>query len=772
MPDATHHLTLANGLQLTLRHAPRLKRAAAAIRVQAGSHDAPAKWPGLAHFLEHLFFLGTDRFPLENGLMRYVQGLGGQVNASTRERTTDFFFEVPPDALAGGLERLCQMLAEPDLSIERQRREREVIHAEFIAWSRNPEAQRTFTLLQSVSPCHPLSGFHAGNRYTLAIEASAFQLALRQFHQRFYHAGQMVLSLCGPKSLDELRALGMRFGALLATGEAVPQAIPPALLHGPLPDPTSDNGRLELLFSHEQLPCDAAQALELLLTCLGDNRPGGWLAHLRQRGWLHSFKAEPLYAHAGQLLWSIHLQLSADASVAEVQASLNGWLGFLKQADHSVLNHEFARLQHSRAQAANALELARRDSAGMPLRHLDEPGLKALKALLSSLPSSDHGHWWLPPAEPLLLGSLPTPMGKPLPANLAISNCLPASRQFAAIYLRWWITAPWSQRLQPLLEHTLRPLVERAERASVQLSFSAIGDSWQVRCAGLPEAVIRTLDEALAQLRSPAVDNWQSPPAPEPSLIPLRALLKALPDALRGFETQAPANNVLDQGLLDRLWQTARWQALAVGFGTAERSALGHVMQGLMGTPAHVRALGPFSGRHWHRINTPGGENALLLFCPLPAQLQAAGRLLAHLVQGPYYQRLRVELQLGYAVFSAFRQVEGIGGLLFGVQSPQASHAQILGHLQHLLEQDLALAPEARQALADQLEESAMNNADVAEWAWQAHLAAQADDLAALRRSILMTGQTHLDQLRQHLLATEHGWLCLANAPVPDARWQ
>lgn len=62
MPDATRHLTLANGLQLTLRHAPRLKRSAAALRVHAGSHDAPGKWPGLAHFLEHLFFLGTRAF--------------------------------------------------------------------------------------------------------------------------------------------------------------------------------------------------------------------------------------------------------------------------------------------------------------------------------------------------------------------------------------------------------------------------------------------------------------------------------------------------------------------------------------------------------------------------------------------------------------------------------------------------------------------------------------------------------------------------------------
>jgi len=772
MPDATRHLTLANGLKLTLRHAARLKRAAAAIRVHAGSHDAPAKWPGLAHFLEHLFFLGTQRFPLEDSLMRYVQGLGGQVNASTRERTTDFFFEVPPAALAGGLERLCQMLAEPDLGIERQRREREVIHAEFIAWSRNPEAQRRFALLQRISLAHPLSGFHAGNRYTLAVEAPAFQVALRAFHQRFYRGGQMVLSLCGPQSLDELQALGMRLGTLLASGEPVAQAVPPALLGGVRDEPRLTDGRLDLLFAHDHLPQGAEQALELLLTGLGDTRAGGWLALLRQRGWLQGFKTETLYAHAGQLLWTLQLHLSEDAPQAEIQASLHGWLGFLRKADHSRLNREFAHLQRNRAQAASALELARRDSTGLSWHPLDEQGLKAFQALLQTLPCSDHGHWQLPHAEPLLLTGFPKHPGSPLPASLMISHSLPASRRYAALHLRWQVPPALGQRLQPLLEHTLRPLTERAERASVQLAFSAICDGWQLRCAGLPESVIRTLDEALPLLRNPALDDRLPPPVPKPALMPIRALLQTLPDAIRGSALQSAPECALDQHQLDLLWQAARWQGLAVGFGKTDRSALGGALHGLMGSPATPQARQPLSGRHWHSMNTAGSESALLLFCPLPAHLQGPGRLLAHLLQGPFYQRLRVELQLGYAVFSAFRQVEGVGGLLFGVQSPYASHAQILAHLLHLLEQDLPLAPPARQALAAQFEESAMDNADVAEWAWQTYLAMQTGDLAALRRSILMTGQTHLDQLRQHLLSARHGWLCLANAPAPDARWQ
>lgn len=50
MPAPTHprpHTeTLANGLRVTLRHVPGLKRSAAALRVAAGSHDVPLAWPG------------------------------------------------------------------------------------------------------------------------------------------------------------------------------------------------------------------------------------------------------------------------------------------------------------------------------------------------------------------------------------------------------------------------------------------------------------------------------------------------------------------------------------------------------------------------------------------------------------------------------------------------------------------------------------------------------------------------------------------------------
>lgn len=758
MPDTTRHLTLANGLQLTLRHAPRLKRSAAALRVHAGSHDAPTAWPGLAHFLEHLFFLGTARFPLEDGLMRYVQGLGGQVNASTRERTTDFFFEVPPAALAGGLERLCQMLAEPDLGIERQRREREVIHAEFIAWSRNPQAQRQFALLQSVGGDHPLSGFHAGNRYSLVLGDKAFQQALTGFHQRFYQGSQITLSLCGPQSLDELEQLGRHYADVFETGIPVQQDSPPALVTNK-----------PLLFAHNGLPAGAEQALELLIAHLGDNRPGSWLDALEQRGWLKGFKAQTLHAFAGQLLWHIDLELAPDANSDEALKLLHGWFDFIGKTGPDTLNRTFGCLQQRRQRSASALELARRDSAGQPFAALDAQALMALEALLEQLPRRTYGQWQQPAPEPLLSDELPPAPAAELPAALCISDLLPPSRQYAALYLRWHVPSAVRQRLHGVLQRALRPLQRRCEQACVQLQFSASGECWQLCCAGHPVAVVRAAGQALALIQAPS--DWLTSPSEAPAPIPIRALISQLPDAVLGTRPATPPSGPPDQALLDSVWQRSHWHGLAVGFEPSAVQALGAVLQACPGQGGAPTPAAGWAGRRWHHAEVPGSEHALLLFCPLPAARQGSGRLLAQLLQGPVYQRLRIELQLGYAVFSTFRQIEGVGGLLFGVQSPHASQGEILDHLRELLGRGVTLDAVARQALAEQFDENAMANADVTEWAWQTHLATQPDDLHALRRSILITQQADLDGLLRDLLGAGSPWLCLANSAAPKASW-
>lgn len=75
MPSADHSrcLTLANGLRVTLIHAPDASRAAALLRIARGSHDEPPAFPGLAHFIEHLLFLCGERFVEDERLMGRIE---------------------------------------------------------------------------------------------------------------------------------------------------------------------------------------------------------------------------------------------------------------------------------------------------------------------------------------------------------------------------------------------------------------------------------------------------------------------------------------------------------------------------------------------------------------------------------------------------------------------------------------------------------------------------------------------------------------------------
>ena len=70
-----------------------LKKSAAGLCVSAGSFSDPADMPGLAHFLEHMVFMGSEKYPDENSFDDFIQRTGGTDNAHTDCETTVFYFE-------------------------------------------------------------------------------------------------------------------------------------------------------------------------------------------------------------------------------------------------------------------------------------------------------------------------------------------------------------------------------------------------------------------------------------------------------------------------------------------------------------------------------------------------------------------------------------------------------------------------------------------------------------------------------------------------------
>ncbi|WP_166223328.1 pyrroloquinoline quinone biosynthesis protein PqqF [Pseudomonas atagonensis] len=802
MPAPTHprpHTeTLANGLRVTLRHVPGLKRSAAALRVAAGSHDVPLAWPGLAHFLEHLLFLGTERFPATEGLMAYVQGHGGQVNASTRERTTDFFFELPTHAFSGGLERLSDMLAHPRMNTDDQLREREVLQAEFVAWSQDPTAQQAFALYEGLPADHPLRGFHAGNRDTLQVEHPAFQQALKDFHQQLYRTGQMTLSLAGPQSIEALRALAEQFAAELPVGDKNAQAAPWPL--GVKSYQQAGERHHNLLFAFDSLPASSAEALRFLCHALNNAKPGGLLAHLQQQNLADDLKATALYHFAGQALLHVHFTAPHEA-MSVIREQLMDWLSFFAtQQDWSALREEYANLLQRQQQISSALQLVRLDSEQLD-HGLSENGVVALEQVLHEIGVVDNfsQHWHLPAANPFLRSSEPLTnaglirgqtsahrglrtfaqdrsRGRRERSPMQFSQALPDTSDQGAIYLRWQLQAAASADLQGKLQRSLRDTQEDARQAGVELSFNATGTQWLLKLTGLQEPMPGILEHALKNLTQTDTDSVRA--APEAPLIPIRQLLMALPE--RCLPAAAESDDI------KHLWTTSRWDGLALGLSAPTQSAMGLALSRIPGTPDTQLPATPMMNaqRLWSHIDTGSSEHALLLFCPTTSREiadEAAWRLLAQLCQTPFYQRLRVELQLGYAVLSGLRQIHGQSGLMFGVQSPNIAPVQLLRHLQQFLDSVPALIEnlddrsfnQLRQSLAQQFTESNLSAKDAAELLWQAKLAGHSSDY--LTQLIEAVGQ--LD--RPALLAAAHrlnsavgGWLCLATGVMPDSSWQ
>ncbi|QQZ41628.1 pyrroloquinoline quinone biosynthesis protein PqqF [Pseudomonas sp. SK3(2021)] len=818
MPALNHPLphqeTLANGLRVSLHHVPRLKRCAAALRVSAGSHDVPLAWPGLAHFLEHLLFLGTERFPAEQGLMAYVQRHGGQVNASTGERHTDFFFELPPADFAAGLERLADMLAHPRMSQEDQLREREVLHAEFIAWSRDAAAQRQFALLDGLSAEHPLRAFHAGNRYSLNVPRPAFQQALRAFYQAHYHSGQMSLSLAGPQSLEELKVLAQGFSNALAAGKAQLQDAPvPLLASAQQHYQQLEGNHLNLLFACEQLPTAAREALDFLCTWLASGKPGGLLATLKERKRVEGLKATPLYQFAGQALLHIQFDLTEQGAQQPEQVSelFFEWLAFFSsQDDWPALRDEYALLQQRKRQVASALALARLNNEQLEPQ-LSDHGVTALKVLLSQLQplraASSAIHWQLPAPNPFLRSSAPAARAGLIRGQtsahrglrtfaqdrlrqrressaMTFSQAIADDAGEAALYLRWRLQEVLPLELCSRLQNHLRNLRDDGLQAGVELSFGVSGNQCLLTLKGLPEPMPAMLQQALLELNQPGAAFWQMPPAAPTPLLPIRQLLQELPERCLDI----PASQVphpLDEQGWQTLWESARWDGLAIGLGHAQ-SAIGAALGKAPGNADSQLPPPPsIAGQqHWHELATGSGEQALLLFCPTPGstlQQEASWRLLGQLGQMPFYQRLRVELQLGYAVFSGMRQINGQTGLLFGVQSPSASLSEILEHIQAFL----ARLPESIEALDDaslddlktnlaaQFDARALPVAQLAELLWQGRLAGHPSDyLEQLQQEIMAATRPQLLLAAEQLQQAQGGWRCLASGACPGEPWQ
>ncbi len=136
-------LVLDNGLKVLLVSDPRADKAAASLDVNVGSGSDPENRQGLAHFLEHMLFLGTEKYPQPGEYKDFINEHGGGQNAYTSFDHTNYFFDIDKDYLEPALDRFAQFFISPLFNERYVTRERQVVHSEFLSGKKS-DGRRIF----------------------------------------------------------------------------------------------------------------------------------------------------------------------------------------------------------------------------------------------------------------------------------------------------------------------------------------------------------------------------------------------------------------------------------------------------------------------------------------------------------------------------------------------------------------------------------------------------------------------------------------------------
>ncbi|XP_052564795.1 nardilysin isoform X2 [Culex pipiens pallens] len=189
------------------------KLAAAALCIGVGSFSDPKPVQGLAHFLEHMIFMGSKKYPTENEYDSYISKCGGFDNAVTDLEETTFYFEIDEEYLDGALDRFSNLFTEPLMLRDSICRERDAVESEFQTNINSFSSMREQLMGSLGQDDHPCSSFSWGNLRTLKENVTEDELydILHKFQKRHYSAHRMHFAVQARMSLDELEELTVRY---------------------------------------------------------------------------------------------------------------------------------------------------------------------------------------------------------------------------------------------------------------------------------------------------------------------------------------------------------------------------------------------------------------------------------------------------------------------------------------------------------------------------------------------------------------------------------
>ncbi|KAG5440368.1 hypothetical protein PCANB_001938 [Pneumocystis canis] len=214
-PSSYRYIKLANEMEVLLVSNPNTQNSGASMSVGVGYFSDPDEIPGLAHFCEHLLFMGTKKYPDEDDFSSFLSTYSGIFNAFTSAEETNYHFQILSEKFNEALDRFSQFFISPLFSRSSVEREARAVDSEH---QKNMQSDnwRLFELEKFLLDGNSAySKFSTGNYDTLITQTKAQNIdileALLKFHSKYYSSNIMKLVLYGKESLDDLQNIAFSF---------------------------------------------------------------------------------------------------------------------------------------------------------------------------------------------------------------------------------------------------------------------------------------------------------------------------------------------------------------------------------------------------------------------------------------------------------------------------------------------------------------------------------------------------------------------------------
>ncbi|OGD37431.1 hypothetical protein A2V94_01210 [Candidatus Atribacteria bacterium RBG_16_35_8] len=209
-------IKLENNLRIAIEEMPYMKSVAIVFGIGAGSRYEVQKHQGISHLIEHMLFKGTTRRKSTLEISQVIEGIGGEINASTSKETTYLYAKVPQEQFKTAFDVLADIILNSLMREEDLHKEKNIIIEEIKKYQDIPEELVEILLDKIMWKNHPLG------KSILGDEKSIINIQredLLSYINTFYRPNNLVISVAGNIKIEEVILQVDKYFKLIKKGE-------------------------------------------------------------------------------------------------------------------------------------------------------------------------------------------------------------------------------------------------------------------------------------------------------------------------------------------------------------------------------------------------------------------------------------------------------------------------------------------------------------------------------------------------------------------------